>query len=158
MAGSTRNRIIVKTASAHGDVARHEALAGEAGIGPGDLLEHTTGGAVLRHNGAAGAIIPKMVALETQHPDDEDDITIDVDYANGDKLYYAVLQPGDQVQMWLASGENASVNDVLESDGDGALTVGPTLDATVVLESIVGRAVEAVNATAAISRILVEIT
>ena len=157
MASSTKQRIIVKVANAMGDVTRGEALAGEAGIGPGDLLEHGASGTVLRHNAAAGAVTPIMVALETQHPDDEDDLTIDVDYANGDKVYFCVPKPGDVLNMWLASGENVAANAVLQSDGDGALAEIATIDATTVVNSLVGRATEAVNATAAAARIAVEI-
>ena len=82
MARATPTLIVIQTANQMGDVTRKEALAGEAGIGPGDLLEFDLGtpdtDTVLRHNTAQGAVVPIMVALPTQTPDDEDNFTITV--------------------------------------------------------------------------------
>lgn len=154
MAATAPKRIVIESNNIPPMVK--EALAGEAGIGPGDLLEYSsTVGTVLRHNTAGGAVMPIMVAVEKWWNDDDDDYAIDVDYTNGDTLRYIVPQRGDVVYMWLASGENASALDYLASDGDGALAVEAAVDATDVIHSIVGIAAEAVNATAAISRIKV---
>lgn len=155
MAATSPKRIVIEQ-RADVPLMVKEALAGEAGIGPGDLLEYSsTVGTVLRHNTAQGVVAPKMVALEKWWNDDDDDYAIDVDYANGDVLRYGVPLPGDVLYMWLASGQNASALDYLVSNGDGALQVEAAIDATDIIHSLVGIAAEAVNATAAISRIRV---
>lgn len=154
MAGSAPKRIVLE--SRNGDIMVREALAGEAGIGPGDLLEFSTStGTVLRHNTAQGPVAPKMVALEKWWNDDDSNDAIDVDYANGDVVRVGFPLPGDVLYMWLASGENASALDYLVSDGDGALQVEAAIDATDVIHSLVGIAAEAVNATASMLRIKV---
>lgn len=157
MASATYNRIVIRHANEQGDVTRIEGLAGEAGIGPGDLLEEVSG-TFLRHNTANGPIVPKIIALETQTPDDEDDITIDVDYANGDTVYAAIGKPGDRFNMWLASGQTAVAGDYLVSDGDGALNVEAAIDQTDIIESVIGRAVADSDAALALTRVIVEIT
>ena len=148
------NKIVLESRA--GDIMVREALAGEAGIGPGDLLEFSTDtGTVLRHNTAQGVVAPKLVALPKWWNDSESSYDIDVDYDSGDVVRMGVPLPGDVLYMWLASGENASALDYLVSDGDGALQVEAAIDATDIIHSLVGIAVEAVNATAAISRIKV---
>ena len=157
MASSTYHRIAIRAANEQGDVTRLEALAGEAGIGPGDLLEWSAG-TFLRHNGAGAEVVPTLVAIESQTPDDDDEFTIDVDYANGDTVYAMIPKPGDRVYMWLASGQTASAHDLLESDGDGALQVEAAVDQTDIVHAIIGRAVAASDASAALARVIVEIT
>lgn len=152
MAATAPKRIVIESRNEPPMVK--EALAGEAGIGPGDLLEYSTGpGTVLRHNTAAGVVAPPMVAVEKWWNDDDSNYAIDVDYANGDVLRYIVPQRGDVLYMWLASGENASALAYLVSDGDGALQVEAAIDATDIIHSLVAIALEAVNATGGISRI-----
>jgi len=140
------------------DPTRIEATAGEAGIYPGKLLEWS-GGEFLRHNTAGGLVLPIMIALESQTPDDEDDITIDVVYADGDIVYAWIPKSGDHALMWLADGETAAQHDLLESDGDGCLQVEAAVDATDIVQAIVGRCVVAVDNAlgGAPARILVEI-
>lgn len=122
MAKTSPQRIILLADAP--DAFRGEALAGEAGIGPGDLLEFSSGtGTVLRHNGANGACTPKLVAMESQTPNSDTLASIDQDYASGDTLYYAIPRPGEIYNLWLAAGENAAALALLESDGDGALAV-----------------------------------
>lgn len=158
MASSTYHSIVIRAANQQGDVTREECVAGEANITPGELLEHSAG-TLLRHNTAAGVVVPKMVALESQTPDGESTFAIDEDYDNGDVVYYAVPKAGERYYMWLAAGENASQHDLLQSDGDGALAVLAAPDATTITESIVGRAVAAVdNSLGAVpARVVVEI-
>lgn len=155
MAGSTYQRIIIQAGQGE---TRVEALAGEAGIGPGDLLEWSAG-TFLRHNTGDGAVIPKLIALETQTPDDEDDITIDVDYANGDTVYAWIPRAGDHAYMFLAAGETALQHSYLVSDGDGALAVEAALTDADIIHAVVGRAVAAVDNAlgGAPARIVVEI-
>lgn len=154
MAATAPNRILLQTRNEPPMVI--EALAGEAGIGPGDLLEFNTSlGTVLRHNTAQGPVYPKLVALEKWWNDDDSNYAIDVDYASGDVVRCAVVLPGDEVYMYLDTGNNASALDYLVSDGDGSLQIEAAIDATDLIGSIVGIAAEAVNATAGRLRIKV---
>lgn len=149
MASTTYHSIVIQTANQEGDVTRLENLAAAA-ITPGELLEKASATTVQAHSAAAGAAVPRLVALETQTPDDEDDFSIDVDYASGDTVYYAAAKPGDEFYMWLAAGENAAVNALLQSDGNGELQVlAAVVDATLA-ESVIGRAVAAVDNSAGV--------
>lgn len=155
MASSTYHSIMIQRGD---DPTIREALAGEANITPGELLEYSAG-TLLRHNTAGGLVAPIMIAIESQTPDDDDDFSVDVDYANGDTVYYWTPKSGDRAYMWLAAGENAAQHALLESDGDGALQVEAAVDATDVVRALVGRAVAAVNNAAGGSpvRVVVEI-
>lgn len=137
---------------------REEGLAGAASITPGELLQGPDT-ALIVHAAAAGEVVPKKIALEKQTNDVAATANIAVDYTNGETLYYAIAQPGELYYMWLAAGENAGANAMLQSNGAGALQVLADADATTVTESIVGRAKAAVNNAAGGSpvRIVVEI-
>ena len=154
MARAAEQRIIMQAGP---EETRIEGLAAEAGIGPGDLLEHNAALGFLRHNVTTGPILPIMVATETQHPDDEDNVTIDIDYANADTMYAWIPKSGDIALLWLNAGETTAVGDYMISDGDGALLVEAAVDATDVTMSIVGRAMEIVAAGGALARVLIEI-
>lgn len=158
MASTTFHDIVIQNANQQGDVTRQEALAvAGSTITPGLLLEHTAGAATVQeHATAAGSVTPRMIALQTQTPDDEDDFSIDVDYAAGDIVYFAVGKSGDRFYMWLAAGETSAVGSLLQSDGAGALTVLAAIVAATLGESVVGIATEAVVAVA-LSRVIVEI-
>lgn len=160
MASTTYHVIPIQTANQMGDVTRQEALAAaQTAITPGQLLEWASATTVQEHATGAGACIPKLIALRSQTPDDEDAFSIDVDYAAADRVYMAVAKPGDQYYMFLAIGENAAANAILQSDGNGDLQVlAAVVDATLAT-SVVGRTVVAVNnaAGAAAARIIVEI-
>lgn len=154
MASDTFNRIIIQQGPLGS--TRKESLAGEAGIGPGDLLERSGATDVLRHNTADGAVAPILVAVESNTPDNETEADIAIDYDNGDTLYFAIPKPGDVFYMWLAAGELSAVNDDLVSDGDGALLIRTAAGAAIINDSVIGKALEVVNAVA-LSRIQVEI-
>jgi len=154
MAGTAPKRIMLE--SRNFPIMVKEAVAGEAGIGPGDLLEYSTSvGTVLRHNGSGAEVIPTMVALEKWWNDEDSAFALDVDYANGDVVRYGIPLPGDVVYMWLASGQNAAALALLTSDGDGALEVETAITDADVVHSIVGIAVEASDASAALKRVKV---
>lgn len=144
MARATPQTIVIQAASPDGTVVRQEALAGAANITPGELLVISAADTVVQHAAASGVLTGKLVALETQTPDDETALTIDVDYANGDTVYFAEGRPGDEYYMWLADTENAALSDQLQSDGNGHLLVSAG-GAGILANSIVGYAQEAVN-------------
>lgn len=150
MASTTFHDIVIQTANQLGDVTRLEALAAAgSAITPGQLLEHPAAAATVQeHAVAAGSATPKMIALQTQTPDDEDNFSIDVDYAAGDTVYYAVAKPGDVFYMWLAAGELSAIGSLLQSDGNGDLAVLAAIVAGTLGESVVGIAEEVVNAVA----------
>lgn len=158
MASSTYNRIMIRSGD---DPTRVETTAGEAGIGPGDLLEWSSG-EFLRHNTAGGPVIPVLVAIEsvTTESDSDTSLAINTDYDDGDTVYAWIPKSGDHVYMWLAAGENASQHSLLESDGDGALQVEAAVDQTDIVRALVGRAVAAVDNSlgATPARVVVEIT
>lgn len=100
-------------------------------ITPGDLIEYsgtqTSGAAderqVQRHatepsTDTEGSAAPR-VALEYSKAGRG----IDDDYSSGDQVEYKTLAPGEEAFMWLAAGENASIDDPLESNGNGKLKV-----------------------------------
>lgn len=151
MARATPQVITLQTANSEGTVTRRESLAGVANITPGELLTTSAANTVIQHNVANGVLDGKKVALETQTPDDEVNITIDVDYANGDTVYYAEGVAGDEYYMWLAAGETSVVAppSQLQSDGAGALVVSAG-GAGILANSIVGYAAEAINNAAGI--------
>jgi len=155
MANTVYNRIIIQQGLLGS--TRKEALAEEAGIGPGDLLEMgaaVTG--VLRHNTANGSVLPIRVAVESQTPDNETTADIDIDYTNGDTVYFTIPKSGDVLYMWLAAGETSAVGSDLVSDGDGALLVRTAAGAAIIDGSVIGQAKEVVAAVA-LARVLVEI-
>lgn len=115
----TTYRTIVIQAGPMG-VNRQEALAGEANIKPGMLLEISSGN-VVSHNTADG-FNEKLVALESQHADSDTLATIDVVYPNGDTVYFTRATPGDVLYMLLAANENVTAGVTpLASNADGTL-------------------------------------
>lgn len=160
MASATFHSIIIRAANQLGDVTREEAVATAVAITPGELLQWTPGAATVRaHAVAAGSVTPKMVALESQTPEDETAFSVDDPYDASDLVYFAVAKPGDEYYMWLANGENAALQALLQSDGNGELQVLGTVVAGTLAESVVGTAVVALNnATGAPARIRVRIT
>jgi hypothetical protein len=110
----------------------------------------TPGMAVARSGGAYGfhpaaAAGPLTLALDAP----EENKGIGDAYADGDLLWAGVFPSGSTGLAWLASGQNVSDGDVLESAGSGklrALASGEPL----------ARAIEAINATTGDARVRVE--
>ena len=133
-------------------VGNHLAIQGEspvvtAVVKPGFLLERATGG--VKPHATAGEGGTPIIATEKNagHIGGDQDST----YAEGDQASYSILPKGAQLYGWLASGQNVAALAVLTSDGAGALAaLGED-------EVPVFRAMEAVNATSATKRILVEV-
>lgn len=156
MAKTTFGSIVIQAANQMGDVTRLEALAAAA-VTPGELAELTSAGAIQAHSAAAGTLEQgKIFVLESQTPDDEDDFSIDVDYASGDTVYYMQAKAGDEVYAWLAAQENAAITDSLESDGAGALAVA-TVGVGTLANSIVGSPVVAVDNSGGGTRVRIRV-
>lgn len=153
MASSVYHTITVQ---ANDDQIRKEALA-HAAITPGELLDINTDEEVEAHAGAAGVLPNKLIALETQTPDATATAQVDIDYAAGDTVYYAVGRPGEVYYMWLAASQTVVKGITqLQSDGAGALTP-VSVGATTLTNSIVGVAAQDLTAGVARARCLVEI-
>lgn len=146
-----------RTICVKGNPTRGEGLAGASTVTPGELLQGAETALVV-HASAAGAVVPKRIALESRTNTEKTTDDINIDYASGETVYFADAKPGEEYYMFLKNGENASVGSMLQSDGAGALQVlASAVDGTIA-ESIVGRAKEALNnTTGAAARILVEI-
>jgi hypothetical protein len=111
-------------------------------ITPGMLLELTSAGKVQAHS-ASGQNMFQYFAVEDELQGEE----ITDTYAVADPVQVWIPQRGDIVYALLADGENASIGDYLESNGDGYLKVY-AVDAESVANytnQIVGQAIEAVD-------------
>lgn len=125
------NTILLK-----GDATRKERLAGGT-ISPGDLLTLNSSDQYVRHNTAAGVAAPVFAF--------ENDLVgkgISDDYASGDTVQAIYAKRGDEVLALLASGQNVSVGDFLESAGNGTLRAITSSGA-----NVVARALESKNNT-----------
>lgn len=153
MASSTYHTIAVQ-----GPGSRKEGLA-DVAITPGELLRYKSDGDLEPHGTAGGVLASKLVALESQTPDSESAASIDVDYAIGETVHYAVGRPGEVYYMWLKAGETAVKGITqLVSDGAGALQA-ETVDASTLANSVVGVPAESYDNSGGGSRVrlLVEI-
>lgn len=132
-----------RTITIKGGNVRGERLAGESGITPGHLLA-VSSGKVIKHATADGATL-KWVAVESPHASSGTAENIAITYANGDTVYFAEGQPGDEFYMFLANGSNAVEGvSLLFSSGDGTLKVVSN-SASVVEGSLVGFPMESIN-------------
>lgn len=120
-----------------------ERLAGGT-ITPGMLVKLGSANTVIAHNGAAGAVAPKLFALE----DELQGNGIAINYTSGDPVQIWVAQSGEEVNAILADNVDIDIGDLLVSNGDGTLK---EYDADsgdeYIPEMIVGMALEAVDTT-----------
>ena len=132
----------------------YEKVALEA-FSPGHLVELDSNDEFGKHATAGGNVAPILFALEDDLQGDD----IDDEFSDGDKARAWQPLPGDQVYAFLADGQNVSKNDLLESNGAGALTayVADSGTVTVYPNQIVAKADEALNPTSGDARILVTI-
>ena len=129
---STENRIHLI-----GDFRREEALAAAA-ISPGHLIEENSAGKFRVHS-TEGGRASLLVAVE----DALQGNTIDDDYAADDLVSANVELPGNEVQMYLAAGENVAIGAELISAGDGTLIANGSESSGVTVAAIVAVAREA---------------
>lgn len=111
-------------------------------IYPGYLVDGVT---TIAAHAAAAADVQRSFALER----DEMGKDIDDYYSSGDTVKVGVFKPGERVLAYVASGQTISVNQKLESAGDGTLCA-------VASGVVLARALEAITATA-LTRIKVEV-
>lgn len=127
MAKTAPTRIQLK-----GPGVREEAKAAGA-IRPGDLVKLNSDGELIKNN-SAGAACEKAFAVE----DALQGNGIDDNYADDDRVLYAIQGPGDVVYAWLSGGEDAEPGEKLTSNGDGALKVagGGDIPIAIALEDV----------------------
>lgn len=127
-------------------IQNEDSKAAEA-ITPGHLVDFDGSGNLIKHANAGG-FVSKAFALERQ----ELGKGIDDAYAIGDYVKVGVFPPGTRVNAIIASGQNISKGNYLESAGDGTLRILNSGER-------IGRAVESVNNSAGpgTARIAVEI-
>ena len=106
-----------KTITIKGDPVIGERKAAAA-ITPGFLLELNTSDKVQKHATAGGSAYA-MFALEDENQGKE----ISDAYTTDNECLFGMFRPGDEVNALLANGEDASVGNKLESNGDGYLRV-----------------------------------
>ena len=101
--------------------------AGET-IKPGALVDIDEDGNIINHAGAAGANVAARFATEEMNI--MEGKTIADSYAAGAKISYREFLQGDEIQAWLEAAVVTTLDDKLESAGDGslqALTTGKAL-------------------------------
>jgi hypothetical protein len=116
-------------------IQNEDAAAAEA-ITPGQLVALNGSGLVIKQ-ATASIATSRTFAMER----DEMGNDIDTDYAIGDTVKVGAFHQGERVLGFIASGQNISVGDMLESAGGGNLKV---FGSGVVL----AKALESVNNTA----------
>ncbi len=92
-----------------------EQTSASAAFTPGDLIEIDTG--QWRRHANAGLNAAAAFALER----DETGDGIDVDYVLNDAVKAGYFAPGMRVNAFIASGQDLSEGEFLESAGDGTL-------------------------------------
>lgn len=150
MASSTPHTIILKQMEMYG---RHqkEALAGTAGILPGDLLGINSAGNLypLGIGLAKGTNASPRFAIENPYCENNSSAAIDVAYGSGESVFYVQAEEGDEIYAWLAAAENVDIGDYLVGAGSAApgdLAEAGTGSATEAeVEGVVARALEAKN-------------
>lgn len=128
------NHILIK-----GDPIQKEGNAAET-ITPGELITFDGSGDIIPHGSAGENAQPRFAKEE-----DYGGQSIDTDYAAGERVPYYVNRKGDEVQAFLAAGQNVAKDTPLVSDGSGGLTAytAPTAVEDVYPNAIVAYAAEA---------------
>ena len=125
-----------------GKPIRKEALAGNASITPGYLIEFfgdaNVADVVIPHTTSTGAAA-KRFALE----DDPVAGEIGTAYTSGSRVQMGVFSPGDEVYAFLVAAATVARGAFLESNGDGDLRLVSGTD-----QQPVGVALEDVDLTA----------
>lgn len=89
-----------------------EAIAGEAGILPGHLLEVNTSGEFVRCSTSGAMVMPRIAVEDTTSGKGVNDA-----YALGDIVYARILRLGDTCLVMLQAGETVTMGSILESNG-----------------------------------------
>lgn len=126
------------------------AATGSAII-PGQLLRRTTVVGEVNTHATADGPAQQLIAIENQL----EGKSIDDPYAEGDTVYIRLCLPGDRFLGRLNTGQSVTAGKYLTSAGNGNLKAVPA--PPVSDDAIVGCALEAVDASAGVARIAVEV-
>lgn len=148
------NHVLIK-----GDPIQKEGTAAEA-LTPGELITFDENEKLIPHGNAGQNAQPRFVREAAFVGND-----IDTDYEKDERVIYLVCRTGDEVQTFLAAGQNVSKDTPLISDGKGALKAytAPTVDeagdteVTIYNDAIVAYAAEAKNNSAGEERVRIKV-
>lgn len=135
---ATKRSVILKGSP----VINEDGAASEA-IKPGYLVKGAYPGstAVAKQTATTGFFVA-LVALERDELGRGIDDTYQgrvagaAAYASGDKVKVAAPKAGEEYTMYVASGQNISADDLLQSAGDGTLAEGSTRPIAQALETL----------------------
>lgn len=134
----------LKTILLKGDGTSIERLAAAATIYPGFLCELNSSDQLAVHS-VSGGSQSSIVALEDENRGRE----IGTAYGSGNVVVARALRPGDVALMVIADGQNISIGEYVDSNGDGTLKSQEPASAGVseFPRSCVGVALSAVDAS-----------
>lgn len=127
-----------------GEPNRKERDAGGTII-PGHLLQLDADGDVVVHPTAEGVIGPRWFAVENDIAGDD----IDDAYASGEVCQIQSARPGEEINAILAVSQTIGIGDLLISAGNGQVTELVAESGGVLLNSVIGMALDAVTSDSA---------
>lgn len=135
-----------------------EAIADEADIKPGMLVNHDADKEFQKHPTADGVTFGPFIALEDQTPDADTTAAIETVYTADSNMYAAHGRRGEVYNMLIAVSQGALELGVamLVSNGDGTLKA-VTVDATTIASAVIGVIWQDLANVAAVQRALVRI-
>lgn len=125
-----------------GSYVYDEAVAGEASIYPGMLLELNSDGEVIMHD-TEGGRAEKAFAIE----DALQGNTVDDAYAADDVVAYIIPVQGAEVNALLKAGYDYAIGDELISAADGTLKQATEISSGETVDDVVAVVTEAVDLT-----------
>jgi len=125
-------------------IQNEDDKAAEA-ITPGHLVTFDGSGNLIKH-ATAGGNAARTFALEREEMGDD----IDVAYGINDTVKVGYFPPGTRVNALIASGQNLTKGDFLESAGNGGLRKFGS-------GTIIGRSLETTGAVTALRRLRTEV-
>lgn len=121
---------------------RHEEALASGSIKPGHLLELTSATAdTVKVHATEGGYAERAFAIEDALQGNTKDTT----YATTTRVMYNLELPGNEVQAWLAAGENVAKGARLISAGDGTLIAEASATSAGVVKQIIAIAAEALD-------------
>jgi hypothetical protein len=114
------NTIVLNTVS---DFIKEAPLAAGKAITPGMWLQYTSGAATVEPHSSSSAVpAPRIIAVELPIRSGSG---IDDDYdEDGEAVAYHFAAPGDELYCLLEAGDQATLGELLESNGAGLLQTG----------------------------------
>lgn len=143
------NTIVRNTPWGTGNYRTDKAVA-NGDVLPGDLIEYTTGGKVIRNDTASDKAPQRLFAIQGLAGQDIED-----KYISGQDVDFVHAGPGWNIQARLTTSQTIIKGDMLVSTNDGTLKKAAGTDNAD--GAVVARAGEAVTTTSAVKRINVDV-